>query len=58
MDKETSDQHMTDFLHMQGYGIYVWPAYTISAIFLAWLAFRSQRQLKRAKQQYLTDKAN
>lgn len=49
---------MTDFLHMQGYGIYVWPAYTISAIFLAWLAFRSQRQLKRAKQQYLTDKAN
>lgn len=41
---------MSEFFHMGGYAAYVWPAYGVSALVIAWLAFtiwRRRRALKR-----------
>jgi heme exporter protein D len=37
------------FFDMGGYAAYVWPAYTVSIIALAGLAFLSWREMKRAE---------
>ena len=37
---------MTEFLNMDGYAVFVWTAYGVSAFSLVWLAFSSRRQLK------------
>lgn len=42
---------MSEFLHMGGYAVYVWPAYGITAVVLAanlWLPLRRHRRLQRA----------
>ena len=36
------------FLHMGGYGPFVWPAYGISALVLAGILWQSARRLKRS----------
>jgi len=41
---------MTEFLHMGGYAVYVWPAFGVSALVLGvnlWWPWRHHRQLRR-----------
>lgn len=40
---------MSDFLSMGGYGMYVWPAYAISAVTLALLTALVIRRAHRAR---------
>lgn len=47
---------LTDFMNMGGHGAYVWSAYAVSIVILAWLCaapVRRRRKLvgKRARQQ-------
>lgn len=39
---------MAEFFNMDGYAVFVWTAYGISALSLVWLAFSSRRQLKNS----------
>jgi len=41
---------MTDFLHMGGYGVYVWPSYAIALIIIVanvWAPLRDHKKLLR-----------
>jgi len=40
---------MNEFFNMGGYAAYVWPAYAVSILALAGLAFLSWREMKRAE---------
>lgn len=40
---------MMDFLSMNGYGEYIWPAYGVALILLTALLFSSLRQSKKLK---------
>ena len=42
------------FLDMSGYGIFIWPAFGISAIVLLGILVHSQRFLKRTEQELET----
>jgi len=37
---------ITGFLHMGGYGAYVWPAFAAAALILAWMAVSTLRRLR------------
>ncbi len=37
---------LLDFLHLDGYGIYVWPAFGFAALVLGWMAFATLRRLR------------
>lgn len=39
----------SNFIHMGGYGIYVWPAYGCTAIVLGWQWFAAWRQWKHTE---------
>ena len=36
-------------LHLEGYGIYVWPAYAMAVLTLAWMALSTLRHLRRSE---------
>ena len=38
------------FLAMGGYAVYVWPAFAVTALVLAWLVLDSLLRLRRAEQ--------
>ena len=42
---------MIEFLYMDGYGIYIWPAYTIAFSLISILYFRSVKQLKKLEKE-------
>lgn len=42
---------MIDFLNMDGYGIYIWPAYAIAFSLISILYFKSVKQLKRLEKE-------
>ena len=42
---------MIDFLNMDGYGIYIWPAYAIAFSLISFLYFRSIKQLKKLEKE-------
>lgn len=35
-----------DFIHLNGYGIYVWPAFAFALVVLAWMAATTLRRLR------------
>jgi heme exporter protein CcmD len=37
---------LLDFLHLNGYGLYVWPAFVFAGIVLAWMGVATWRRLK------------
>ncbi|MFT5538561.1 MAG: heme exporter protein CcmD [Alphaproteobacteria bacterium] len=37
---------LLDFLHLNGYGLYVWPAFVFAAIVLVWMGVGTLRRLK------------
>ena len=41
--------NLGDFLHMGGYGVYVWPCYLLAAVVLIGMEWVSQRRLKAAQ---------
>ena len=42
---------MIDFIIMDGYGIYIWPAYAIAFSLISFLYFRSIKQLKKLEKE-------
>lgn len=42
---------MIEFLKMDGYGIYIWPAYAIAFSLISFLYFRSIKQLKKLEKE-------
>tara|TARA_B100001248_G_scaffold125318_1_gene94022 strand:- start:1113 stop:1313 length:201 start_codon:yes stop_codon:yes gene_type:complete len=42
---------MIEFLNMDGYGIYIWPAYAIAFSLFSILYFRSVKQLKKLEKE-------
>ena len=42
---------MIDFIIMDGYGIYIWPAYAIAFSLISFLYFRSVKQLKKLEKE-------
>ena len=42
---------MIEFLNMDGYGIYIWPAYAIAFSLISILYFKSVKQLKRLEKE-------
>lgn len=40
-----------DFLYMQGHGVFVWSAYAISLLIMAWLVLSPWIQQRRLRQQ-------
>ena len=42
---------MIDFLTMDGYGIYSWPAYALACSLISFLYFRSIKQLKKLEKE-------
>ena len=42
---------MIEFFNMDGYGIYIWPAYAIAFSLISILYFKSVKQLKRLEKQ-------
>lgn len=41
--------NLSEFLHMGGYGAYVWPCYLLTAAVLIGMEWISQRRLKAAQ---------
>ena len=37
---------ISDFFAMAGYGIYIWPAYGLTALIMLWFLFTSLRRLR------------
>ncbi len=52
--------NLSEFFHMGGYAMYVWPSYGIALIVLIlnwWLPYQQHKQnLKKLKRQYRQDK--
>lgn len=46
----TSFHTLSDFFHMGGYGVYVWPAYTLAAVVLVMQVIRAVRARRRLAQ--------
>jgi len=44
---------LSDFLHMGGYGAYVWSCYGLTAVVLIGIEWASQRRLNAARTQAL-----
>ncbi len=42
---------MIEFFNMDGYGIYIWPAYAIAFSLISILYFKSVKQLKRLEKE-------
>ena len=42
---------MIEFLKMDGYGIYIWPAYVVAFSLISFLYFRSVKQLKKLEKE-------
>ena len=42
---------MIEFLKMDGYGIYIWPAYFVAFSLISFLYFRSIKQLKKLEKE-------
>lgn len=42
---------MIDFIIMDGYGVYIWPAYAIAFSLISFLYFRSIKQLKKLEKE-------
>ena len=42
---------MIEFLNMDGYGIYIWPAYAIAFSLFSILYFKSAKQLKKLEKE-------
>ncbi len=47
-------QAIRDFIALNGYGAYVWPAFGVAALVLAWMAIDTLRRL-RASESLLDD---
>ena len=41
---------MSAFLHMGGYGAFVWPCFALAAIVLAWNVAAARRRHRRARE--------
>lgn len=51
---ELTVQAIRDFIVLNGYGAYVWPAFGVAALVLAWMAMDTLRRL-RASESLLDD---
>ncbi len=47
-------QTIRDFIALNGYGAYVWPAFAVAALVLAWMTIDTLRRL-RASERLLDD---
>jgi heme exporter protein CcmD len=41
----------SDFLHMSGYGVYIWPCFALTAVVMVGLDWASRRRLEAAQSQ-------
>lgn len=44
-------ESLSDFLHMQGHGVFVWSAYALAALIMGWLIVSPWLQQRRLRQQ-------
>lgn len=44
-------ESLSDFLHMQGHGVFVWSAYALATVVMGWLIVSPWLQQRRLRQQ-------